>query len=185
MPRYIDPHLDPLRAPSRAGHHPHLVPEGPSRVNPQQMYERRDQLAHQYRPMPQRRPMGAAQAPPANDAWGKVFVGLGILAAVYAGYKLAQGARDDEVRRNPSPEPAPVTPAQLVVMPAPIAALPAPAVTAVPSEIIASPIPAPAQPAPKKRRVVRKTTQDRNEDGTYKRAGTLKRPKTEGKGKKS
>lgn len=144
MTSHYDPHTDPLRSPSGAGDHPHLVPEGPSRRNPQHMYEQRQQVAQQvqYRRMMQR-PMGQVPGPPPQPQKGLldspvVVFGLGVLA-LWAGYKLAQSAQ--EPRSNPAPPAPPLpqpAPAQLVVMPGPVPALPVPGQPALPPVVISS-----------------------------------------------
>jgi hypothetical protein len=121
--RYIDPHLDPMRAPSRAGQHPHLVPDGPSRVNPQQMYEFR-QRNMTYQPQP--RPVGQPPPPQKPGLFDNPFVllGLGAIAA----YMLMR-SKDEEPRQNPAPAPQPQPQSFVVVAPG---AQPVPVYTAVP-----------------------------------------------------
>lgn len=204
MTRYIDPHMDPLRAPSRAGHHPHLVPEHASRVNPQDMYERRDQMA-QYRPvqrMPQ--PVGQVQPPQQSGFWMMVGVfSLGALA-VYLGFKAAEDR--EQPRRNPDEsgggQPLLPAPTQVVVVPGAVQAAPVASQTILPvSQIQPAPAgfslaegvkhvapteataPAASKKKPK-RKHPRRTSQARGDDGKYLPAGTRKRKITEGHSKK-
>lgn len=205
--RYIDPHVDPMRAPSRAGHHPHLVSQRSAQKNPQHMFEQRGAM-NQYRPMQQGH-MGQAQQPPPSDFWKLAGIfGLGALA-VYLGYKAAQG--EEGPRRNPEePSAAPVqpAPAQLVVMPGPVPSLPMQTLQGLPCppETMLTPaavqdgasaslaaaadilkkreaeVPQPlAKPAKKKRGPrTRMTSQARTPEGKYLPAGTRKRRVREG-----
>lgn len=115
----VDPHLDPLRAPSAQGQHPHVHRLEDEVKNPQDMYEQRDAGAN-YRPFPRAaahpRPVG--QVPPATPGLldnPLVVFGLGALA-VYAIAKLAEND-EDRPRRNPEPAPAPQAPSVVVVSP--------------------------------------------------------------------
>lgn len=132
--RYIDPHLDPLRAPSRLGQHPHLVPEAPSRRNPQQMYEFRPQHSMTYQTPP--RPVGQPPPPQKPGLLDNplVLLGLGAIAA----YILMR--RDDEPRQNPAPVPNPAPPPpQSFVVVAP-GAQPVPVYTAMPTAPTSAPM---------------------------------------------
>jgi len=116
----VDPHLNPMRAPSAQGQHPHVHRFEDEVQNPQDMYEQRDGSAN-YRPVPRaaahRRPMGAPpqQAPGLFDNPLVVF-GLGALA-IYALARLTESNDDeDRPRRNPTPAPTP-QPSVVVVSP--------------------------------------------------------------------
>jgi hypothetical protein len=209
MRRYrapVDPHVDPLRAPSARGQHPHTHRLSDEDPNPQLMYERRVGPGVMYAPAPQR-PMGAARQQQQQQQGGGFFdhplvlFGLGAVAIAGAAYLMRQdagrdAARDallDEmlIRQNPStPPPSSV----VVVAPpgvpvtasnAPQKALPSAdlAATAVALEGRAD-LSAVAEKKPEKKQKkgrVRVTTQARSKDGTFKKAGTRKKPKVEGK----
>jgi hypothetical protein len=150
--RPIDPHLDPLRAPSRRGQHPH-VGHDDRNENPQQMYEMRTPVApgrphpdattlyRQLPPLPPR-PVGAVPPPPPSALDNPlVILGLGALAA-YAIYRMTE----EKPRQNPAPA-APANPGVVVVSPAgvPVQSLtvetPAQAAPAAPVKALPAPAP--------------------------------------------
>lgn len=136
----VDPHLDPLRAPSARGQHPHTLKAADEVHNPQDMYEQRVQGANDYRRMPHdpRRARPVGQAPPAPPSLldnPLVVFGLGALA-VYALAKLTESG--ERPRSNPAPAPPPPQSVVVVSPPgipvqtatataAPLPALPSPA----------------------------------------------------------
>jgi len=134
----IDPHLDPLRAPSARGQHPHIHRLEDENHNPQHMYEKRDDGSVNYRQLPSRpRPVGQAPPPPPPPSLldnPLVMLGLGALA-VYALARLTE--KREEPRQNPAPAPPqsvvvvspPGIPVQTATTtsPLPLLALPAPA----------------------------------------------------------
>jgi hypothetical protein len=141
---YIDPHLDPMRSPSRAGQHPHLVPEGPSKRNPQGMYEFRQRHDMTYQPGP--RPVGQPPPPQKPGLLDNPLVLLG-LGAVAAYFLMSRRSDEDAPRQNPEPVAAPPPQSFVVVAPG---AQPVPVYTAMPAGAAAPEqklLPAP-QPAP-------------------------------------
>lgn len=144
--RYADPHLDPMRAPTAAGQHPHTGHDD-RHENPQHMYESREAMTAQYRQLPRLpgRPLAAAPAAPAPSEWWEnplVVFGLGTLA-VFALHKLTEDR--GAPRRNPGDPPAYPPPAPPVVVLGGSTA-PAPAQTIAPA-VQALPEPAPSSPS--------------------------------------
>jgi hypothetical protein len=158
----VDPHLDPLRAPSARGQHPHVHRIENEVKNPQNMYEQRQGQGADYRQMPmvpgnQPRPVGQVTPPPPSLLDNPLVVfGLGALA-VYALAKLTE--KDETPRQNPAPAPAPPQsvvvvspPPGVPVQTVPAQALPAPGETTVDTTTAAATVKTPAKtPAPAKR----------------------------------
>lgn len=171
----VDPHLDPLRAPSARGQHPHTLRSKDEVKNPQGMYEARARGV--YRPMPQdpRTLQGIPSNQPGFFENPIVVFGLGALAVVAAAALLRREDEQDTERVTAQAPPAP--PQSVVVV--------SPPATTSPQTIMPAALPAPVdspriEPAPKRART-RVTTQARGPDGTFKKAGTLTKPVTEGK----
>jgi hypothetical protein len=168
--RPVDPHIDPLRAPSERGQHPHMAGDDREQ-NPQQMYEQRDTYG-EYRRTPGNSPIPAsAQSTLGILGHPMVLLGLGALAAFGISKLLGDNADDDD---DLEVEESVVAAAPAVAAPAPA---PAPIVVTMP----ALPAPVPNEGATVKRRRVRRTTQARSQGGRYEKSGTRKRAHTEGK----
>lgn len=178
MSRPKDPHLDPLRAPTRRGQHPHTLRSQDEVKNPQHMYERRDTLGAyhaQTQALAAPQPQGEQKSILENPL---VMVGIGA-ALVYGIAKLLEDS--EAPRKNPAPAPAPAS-APVFVMPS---AIPVSTTGAGGPSIQAAPALPAAQGAPKaKPKRKRKTTQARAADGTFRPAGTRKKAIVEGKEKK-
>ena len=176
-----DPHLDPLRAPSAQGQHPHARQSTAQRELRQNMYERRDAMNHRHKPLAgpaaQPPPPPAPHQAPEKSLWDNPLVYLGLGAAAFYLYMQMKDKGEDaefieEVRVNPARRAprAPVAPpaGPVIVMPA-TAAMPATRL-----------LPA----APEKKKRTRRTTQARDpKTGTYLQSGTRDRSVTEGKKK--
>jgi len=141
------------------------------------MFERRDQAgAYRQQATASQRPQLMA-APQEKSLWEHPLVVLGIGGLLV--YAVAQLVKDDdEPRKNPAPAQAPVAPVFMMPSSIPVSTT----ADGVPS-IQGAPASGPTEPTVKKRRV-RRTTQARGADGTFKTSGTRKRAVYEGKEKK-
>lgn len=174
MARPKDPHLDPLRAPTRRGQHPHILRSQDEVKNPQDMYERRDTMGAYHE-----QPRVAQQAPQSQPSiLDNPLVMVGIGAALV--YGIAKLLGDEEPRKNPAPVTAP--PAPVFMMPPSI-----PVSTAAiggPALVAQQQAPASAPTVKRRKKRERKTTQARASDGTFRPSGTRKKAIVEGKEKK-
>ena len=176
MTRYVDPHLDPLRAPTARGQHPHTLRSVDEVKNPQHMFEHRDGMGvyhGQPAAPPPRRPV-AGPPPEQKTLLENPLVMLGLGAVLLYAVSQILKNKDEQPRKNPAP--AQSTPAPVFVMPASIP------VTTASSDSVPKLLSEPA-PAPKIKKRRRRTTQARTASGTYLPAGTRKRAKVEGQEK--
>jgi hypothetical protein len=175
--RQWDPHMDPLRAPSALGHHPHAFQSGAENGEHLEVYEyRNDMLAA--RPPP---PVHQAAAPPDNSILNLTLLGLGVVGAV-ALYSMVREREDDRRYYRRNPDPAPPAPSPVVVYaPGPATTCPPPAALPAGLPTVTDTVVEKKKEKPKGRK--RRTTQGRNALGWYIEAG--KGPaRTEGKGRK-
>lgn len=177
MARPKDPHLDPLRAPTQRGQHPHTLRAKDEVKNPQHMYERRDTMGA-YHEQPRVAPQAPQQQPP--SIFDNPLVQLGLGAALMFGIaKLLEG---EGPRKNPAPAPVPPSAPVFVMPSAGPALLQQPSASA--QAAASAQAPAAGTTVKKRKKRERKTTQARASDGTFRPSGTRKKAIVEGKEKK-